>query len=104
MSDHLGVGVGAKCRPLLLELITQLAEILDNAVVYHRYSVGGVRMGIAFGGAAVGCPAGVTDADVSRQRLARELGLKIAQLALGSPAAELPAVQSGDAGGIIASI
>ena len=104
MSDHLRVGVGVECRPLLLELITQLAEILDNAVVYHRYLVGGVRMGIAFGGAAVGCPAGVADADVSRQGLARELGLEIAQLALGSPAAELPAIQSGDAGGIIAPI
>ena len=61
-------------------------------------------MGIAFGGAAVGCPAGVADADVSRQRLARELGLEIAQLALGSPAAEPAAIQRGDAGGIIAPI
>src|SRR3954468_10558114 len=104
MSDHFRVGVGGECRSLLLELITQLAEILDNAVVYHRYLVGGVRMGIAFGGAAVGCPAGVADADVSRQGLARELGLEIAQLALGSPAPGRPAIQSGDAGGIVASV
>ena len=64
-----------------------------------RYLVGDVRMGIAFGGAAVGRPAGVADADVSRQGLAREVGLEIAQLPLGSPAAEMPAIQSGDAGG-----
>jgi hypothetical protein len=46
----------------------------------------------------------VADADISRQGLARELGLEIAQLALGSPAAEVPAIQSGDTGGIIAPI
>src|SRR3954454_14499224 len=100
MSDHLGVGVGVECRLLLLELITQLAEILDNAVVYHRYLVGGVRMGIAFGGAAVGCPAGVADADVSRQGLARELGLEIAQLSLRSPAGRPPPPPTGGARGI----
>ena len=41
---------------------------------------------------------------VPAERLARELGFEIAQLALGTPAAELTAIQSGDAGGIIAPI
>jgi hypothetical protein len=104
MGDHLGVGVGAKCRALFLELIAQFAEVLDDAVVNHRNPVGGMGMRIAFGRSAVGCPAGVTDADVSSKRLTRESGFEIAQFTLGSTTTEPSAFQSGDAGGVIAPI
>ena len=104
MSDHLGVGVGAELRALALELVAQLAEILDDAVVDDGEAVGGVGMGVAFGRPAVGGPARVADAAGAGERLAREPGLEIAQLALGAPAGQLAAFQRGDAGGVVAAV
>jgi hypothetical protein len=46
----------------------------------------------------------MADADGPRERLTREPGFEIPQLALGSPAVEPSAFQSSDAGGIIAPI
>ena len=91
-------------RALLLELVAQLAEVLDDAVVHHRDAVGGVRMGVALGRPAVGRPAGMADADDAGERLAREPVLEVAQLALGAPAVELAVLQRGDARGIVAAI
>ncbi len=104
MGDHLGVGLRAELRALALQLLAQLAEILDDAVVHDREALGGVRMGIALGRLAVGGPAGVTDADVARERLARQHGLEIAQLAGRTPARELSPLEGGDAGGIVTAI
>ena len=104
MSDHLGVGVGAEFRTLALELVAQLAEILDDAVVDDGEAVGGVGVGVAFGRSAVGGPTRVADADAAGERLAREPGLEVAQLALGTPAGQLPVFQRGDASGIVASV
>ena len=94
MGDHLGVGLGAEHGALLFELVAQLAEILDDAVVDDGEPVGRVRMGVVLGRLAVGRPAGVADADGAGERLAREPRFEIAQLALGAAArrdARLPA-------------
>jgi hypothetical protein len=99
--DHLRVGVRAELRARLLQLLAQLAEILDDAVVDDGEALGGVGVGVAFGRPAVGRPAGVPDADGAGQRLAREPGFEVAQLALGPPADELSAFKRGNAGGII---
>ena len=90
--------------PLLLQLLAQLAEILDDAVVDDREAVGGVRMRVAFGRPAVGRPAGMADADGAGERLAREPRFEIAQLALGAPAGELSVLQRGDAGRVVAAV
>src|SRR5258705_297457 len=60
--DDLGVGVALEDAALFLELVLQLAEVLDDAVADHRDRAGHVRMRIAFGGLAVGGPARVADA------------------------------------------
>ena len=104
MSDDLGVGVGTEFRALVLELVPQLAEILDDAVVDHGEAVGGVRVRVAFGRPAVGCPTRVADADGAGERLAREPRLEIAQLALGTPAGKASVFQGGDAGRVISSV
>jgi hypothetical protein len=104
MSDHLGVGVGAEFRALAFELVPQLAEILDDAVVDHGEAVGGMGVGVAFGRPAVGCPTGVADADGAGERLARESRFEIAQLALGMPAGKASVFQGGDAGRVISSV
>ena len=104
MGDHLGVGLGAEFRALLLQLLAQLAEVLDDAVVHHRQPVGGMRMGIGLVRLAVGGPAGMADADDAHERLRAQLGLEVAQLALGAPAREPARLQGGDAGGVVAAI
>ena len=104
MGDDLGVGVGAECCSFLFQLLAQLAEVLDDAVMDDGETVSGVGMGVALGRSAVRRPAGVADADRAGERLAREPRLEIAQLAFGALAGQLPVFQRGDAGGIIASV
>ena len=86
------------------QLLAQLAEILDDAVVHDRDPLGGMRVRVALGRPAVGRPAGVADADRALERLARELAFEVAQLAFGAPAREVPAFERGDAGRVIAAV
>ena len=69
MRDHFGVGLAGELDTVFGELLAQLAEILDDAVVHDRDVFGRVRMGVALGRLAVGGPAGVADADIAGQRL-----------------------------------
>src|SRR6516162_11804203 len=62
VGDHLGVGVGTELRARLFQLLAQLAEILDDAVMDDGKALGGMRVRVAFSRAAVGRPAGVADA------------------------------------------
>ena len=86
MNDHLGVGFAAELRTVLAERFTQLAEILDDAVVHDRDPLGRVRMRVELGWLAVGGPAGVTDAGRAGERLAGKPLLQILELALGTAA------------------
>ena len=104
MGDHLGVGFAGELGAAGFQLLTELAEILDDAVVDHRDAVGGVRMGVGFGRLAVGRPAGVADAGVAAQRLAAQPVFEIAKLALGSAARQRAMLERGDARGIVAAV
>ena len=104
VGDHLGVGLGAELRARFFQFLAQLAEILDDAVVDNGKVLSGVGVRVAFGRPAVGRPAGVADTDGAGERLTREPGLKIAQLAFGPPSDELAAFQRGDAGGVVAPV
>lgn len=104
MQHDLGVGLGVEHRALLLELLAQLAEILDDAVVDHGNAFGRVRMGIVDGRLAVGGPAGVADAGRAFERLGLETLLQVLQLALGAAAREMLAFERGDARGVVAAI
>src|SRR5208282_5073429 len=64
----------------------------------------GVRMRVVLGRPAVRRPAGVTDADRSRQRLARELQFQILEFALRTPSRQGAVLKRGDAGGIVAAV
>ncbi len=99
-----GVGLGVEHRALVLELLAQLAEILDDAVVDDGNALGRVRMGVVDGRLAVRGPAGVTDAGRALQRLGLQPPLQILQLALGTAALDMLAFERGDAGGIVAAI
>ena len=98
MGDHLGVGLGRELDALLLQLLAQLAEILDDAVVHHGDLVGRVRMGVDLVRSAVGRPAGVADSAQAGERLARETLFEILELAFGAAAREVTALQGSDAG------
>ncbi len=104
MGDDLGVGIGAELRAIVLELLAQLAEILDDSIVHHREAVGGMRMRVALGRTAMGRPAGVADADRAVERLALEPAFEVAQLALGAAAGQVTALERGHACRVIAAI
>src|SRR5216684_4164760 len=99
MRDHLGVGLRAEIGALFLQLLAQLAKVLDDAVVDDGETIGGMGVRVGFGGAAVSRPTGVPDTDRASERLAGKAGFEIAQLALGTAPRELPALQRGHAGG-----
>jgi hypothetical protein len=61
LRHHLGVGVALEATALGQQLVLQLLEVLDDAVVHDRHPVGGDRMGIALGRLAVRRPAGMAD-------------------------------------------
>jgi hypothetical protein len=97
-----------------LELVSGLDEtgfkaviILDDAVMHHGDPAALVEMGMGVfvRGRAVGCPAGVADAQEAGERLEQELvGQAIVDFALPFDPMELPVLEHGDAGAIIASV
>src|ERR1043166_807688 len=95
MGDHLGIGLGRELGALLLELLAQLAIVLDDAVVDDRKPFGGVRMGIAFARLAVRRPACMPDPDRAFERFLLELELELVKLAFGAAAREAAAFKRG---------
>ncbi len=104
MRHHFGVGLADEFGAVLFQLLAQLAIILDDAVVHHRHLLGGMRMRVVLGRAAMRRPAGVTDADDAGERLLEQALFQIFQFAFGAPAREQPALKRGDARGVIAAI
>ena len=98
MRDHLGVGLARKLCAALLQLLAQLAEVLDDAVVHHRDLVGGVWMGIHLVRKPMRRPARMPDATRAGERFEREALLEI----LAAPRRGASIVQRRDAGGIVA--
>ena len=66
MGDDFGVGFGHELVALSGEFALQVEVVFDDAVVDHDDAAGAVAVGVGvlFGGAAVGGPAGVADAEV----------------------------------------
>ena len=104
MRDHLAVGLGRELGTLAFQLASQLAEILDDAVMHDGNHVGRVRMRVGFVRPAVRRPAGVADADRSRERFPRESLFQILELALGAAARQHAMLERGNASRIVAAI
>ena len=107
MGDDLGVGFGAELVSLGDEFGFEGQVVFDDAVVDDDEGAGAVAVGVGvlLGGAAVGGPASVADAEGALDGTGGENGLEVAELAGG--AAELEAGgASGDgyAGGVIAAV
>jgi hypothetical protein len=104
MGDDLGICVAGEHRAFGDQLLFQLAEILDDAVMHYRDEIGHMRMRVGLDRLAVSGPARMADAGVAGERMALKHVLEIAQLAFGAPAAELTVFHGGDARGIITAI
>ena len=104
VGHDLGVGLGAELCALAFQLLTQLAKVLDDAVVNHRHPVGGVGVGIGLVRPPMGGPAGVADAGGTLERLALQPGLQVPELAFGALARQRACFQRRHAGRVIAAV
>ncbi len=86
------------------QLVSQLGEVLDDAVVDDGDPFDKVRMRVGLVGHAMGRPARVRNADRSRQRFSVEALFEIEELALGATAIHVAVMDGGDAGRIIAAV
>src|SRR6266851_9631 len=113
VGDDLGVGLGDELVAGGGELFFEGEIVLDDAVVDDDEGSGAVAVGVRvlFGGAAVGGPAGVADAEGAVEGVGGDDGFEVAELAGG--AADLQCSYAsgaagvagyGDAGGVVAAI
>ncbi len=106
VGDDFGVGLGGELIAELLQLIAQLFVILDDAVVHDGDAIAGnVRVSVALGRNAMGCPPSVGNSHLAvRGRLAERF-LQHFDLAHGAQALQvLSSVEHRDAGGVIAAV
>ena len=104
MRDHFAIGFAQEFAAVGDQLVAQRLEILDDAVVDQRHRPGDVRMGIVDRRRAMRRPARMGDADIAVQRFRGEHAREIVELALGTAAIELAALNRADAGHVIAAI
>ncbi len=97
MRDHLGIGLAFKRASARCQLITQLFEIFDNAIVHERDLARRMGMRVARGRRAVRGPAGVGDADIAGGVIGLQLGDQIGKLALCPAADQLAILHSANA-------
>ena len=102
VGDDLGVGFGDEDVALGGELALELEVVFDDAVVDDDDASGAIAVGVGvlFGGAAVGGPAGVADAVGAVERVLAQDFFYVLELAGGAADIELffPFTADGDAG------
>ncbi len=79
--DDLRVRLRSEAVALLEELFLELQVVFDDAVMHHRDGVHHVGVGVGFGGAPVGGPAGVPDAHLSEKGLLAQQFFQLHELA-----------------------
>ena len=86
VSDDFGVGFGDELVALRGEFALEVEVVFDDAVVDDDDAAGAVAMGmgVLFGGAAVGGPAGVADAEGAVERMLAQDFFEIAEFAGGA--------------------
>ena len=93
--------------PLAMRLVLEGEVVLDDAVVDDDEGAGAVAVGVGvlFGGAAVGGPAGVADAEGAVDGAVGDDVFEVAELAGGAAQCEaVGAAGYGDAGGVVAAV
>jgi len=101
---HLGIGLRLEAAAAGHELVLELLEILDDAVMDDGDAVGGDGMRVDLVGDAVGRPARVADADLAAERRRPQALDEAVELALGAAALDAPIDQRGKAGAVVAAV
>ena len=107
VGDDFGVGFGDELVAFGDEGVLEGEVVFDDAVVDDDESAAAVAVGVGvfFGGAAVGGPAGVADAEGAVERGVGDDGFEVAELAGGAAEGEaFGASGYGDAGGVVAAV
>ena len=108
LGSHLGVGLGGEADALREQLLLELVEVLDDAVVDHgELAVGptAVRVRVLVGRATVRGPAGVPDAGRGRgDLLSLEGRPEVLQLARSLLGEDLVTGDERDARGVISAV
>ena len=107
VGDDLGVGFGDEGVAGGGELFFEGDVVFDDAVVDDDEGAGAVAVGVGvlFGGAAVGGPPGVADAEGAVDGVGGDDGLEVAKLAGGAAEFEGGGASGyGDAGGVVAAV
>ena len=86
VGDDFGVGFGDELVALIDEFAFEVEIVFDDAVVDYDDAAGAVAMGmgVLFGGAAVGGPAGVADAEGAVEGMLAEDFFEVGELAGGA--------------------
>ena len=108
VGDDFGVGFGDELVALRGEFALEVEVVFDDAVVDDDDAAGAVAVGVGvlFGGAAVGGPAGVADAEGAVEGMVAQDFFEIAELAGGAADFEESGVGAadGDAGRVVAAV
>ena len=108
VGDDLGVGLGDEFVALGGEFALQVEIIFNDAVVDDDDAAGAVAMGVGvlFGGAAVGGPAGVADAEGAVERMFAQNFFQVGELAGSAANLEngVGGAADGNAGRVVAAI
>ena len=108
VGDDFGIGFGDEFVALRGEFALEVEVIFDDAVVDDDDAAGAVAMGVGvfFGGAAMGGPAGVADAEGAVERMFAKDFFEIAEFAGSAADLEESGIGAadGDAGRVVAAI
>ena len=108
VGDDFGVGFGDELVALGDELVLEGEVVFDDAVVDDDEGAGAVAVGVGvlFGGAAVGGPAGVADAEGAGMGSSAMTASRLRSLPGARRSCEMPSGASGDgdAGGVVAAV
>lgn len=107
LGDHFRIGLGAEWDPPLQEALLQLQVVFHNAVLDHHNAPALVALGVGifFGHAAVGGPAGMSDPYLGGGHVGGELHQQVVQLAGSADNSQsFFGIHCGNAGRIIAPI
>ena len=102
--DGLGIGFRFRVKARRLDRRTQLAEVLDDAVMHHGHGARAVGVGVHRGRRAMGGPAGVADAGFAGEGIVDQKVRKVDQLAHRAAAVQFAPVHRCNARAVIAAI
>jgi len=106
VDNDLGIGIRVELHTLNRQISAQFEVVFDNAIVNQDNIPGAanVRVSVAGGRFAMGCPAGMPYADGTLQRLCIHQGGKFAQFTGFTPNLNTPRFNHGNARRIITTI